>query len=176
MARRALHGSVPPRVLHAVLISWLNGWCTARRFQGPRASCRLCADCDGTDELEHYACCPFLWSSLPAWSCIPHHPRSLRRFLLLEPGEGDQLAALATVVFAAYGAFNLARCQGARLTRTALRLTILERFRTAMQSSSALRHLWPSPPTHRRSARARLAPVPRAPSVSEYRLRAADLL
>ena len=57
-AAQALRRVVPPCVvLHAILITWFNGWCTARRFQQTGLCC-LCQDCNRPVEIEHYACCP----------------------------------------------------------------------------------------------------------------------
>ena len=49
-----MQGHVPPCVLHALLITWLNGWCTSRRYQQSVGKYRLCRECEGLDELEHY--------------------------------------------------------------------------------------------------------------------------
>ena len=141
--RKSLHRYVPPRVVHAVLISWCNGWCTTRRFQQQVGPCRLCNLCNGKDELEHYTCCPYLWQSLPLWAKIKPEPRSLRRFLLLDLADDDNLAVNAVLVFAAYGAFNSARASDNRLSAEALRLMIQERFRMVLQDcNSKLRQLF----------------------------------
>ena len=50
----------PPRVRAAMLRTWLNEWCTGRRFgvRGGRCAfgCRR-----GEDDVRHYVCCPVLW-------------------------------------------------------------------------------------------------------------------
>ena len=51
---RNLATLVAPRVLAAILRTALNGWTTARRFQGVS----LCVlGCGGPDSIEHYSCC-----------------------------------------------------------------------------------------------------------------------
>ena len=74
-------GIVPPCVQHAVMATWLNGWCTARRFQEPVKSCRLHPGCQGADELEHYACCRHLCNCAARFLRIPAQPASLAKFL-----------------------------------------------------------------------------------------------
>ena len=100
------------------------------------------------DEIEHYACCPFFWRSLPRWAGISAEPCSFRRFLLLDLQPGDHPARPALVVYVAYGAFNLARAQNRRLDDASLRLMILERFRTAVQLSRPLCRLLRPPRRH----------------------------
>ena len=51
--------AAPPCVIAAVLKTWLNGWCTSRRFQDTGRSCRLCEDCLGEDPMEHYVECMY---------------------------------------------------------------------------------------------------------------------
>lgn len=63
-----LYGSaLPPFLVIAVLNTWLNGWCTARRFQG-RARCVFCGAT--SDAIEHLAGCPVLRS------LFAHHLRT----------------------------------------------------------------------------------------------------
>ena len=58
----ALSGSVPPRILAAILRTWWNGWSTARRYQVrctlPQHRCML--GCAAHDSIEHYASCSVL--------------------------------------------------------------------------------------------------------------------
>jgi len=50
----ALGSALPPFLLAAVVCTWLNGWCTAHRFQS-RARCPFCWG--PSDSLEHLAGC-----------------------------------------------------------------------------------------------------------------------
>ena len=77
------------------------------------------------------------------WAKITPEPRTLRRLLLLDPRDDDNLAINAVLVFAAYGAFNSARASGNRLSAEALRLMIQVRFRMVLQDCSGkLRQLF----------------------------------
>ena len=58
---RRMQQLVPPRVTFACLSTYLNRWCTARRFQKPERTCHFrCQSLAGSDSLEHYLCCPVL--------------------------------------------------------------------------------------------------------------------
>jgi len=53
-----------PFLAATLLKTWLNGWCTSRRFQLETLRCFFgCGRARG-DELEHYMCCPVLWRFL----------------------------------------------------------------------------------------------------------------
>ena len=155
--RTALNGKVPACVLHALLISWFNGWCTSRRLQEDVGPCRLCRDCHGNDELEHYLRCPYAWAASPRFALLGPIPRSMSSALLLSDVNHESYAHRATMIFAIYGAFNLARAKGSRLSSAELRLVLLERFRTAMQrwprSAPRLDGRAPRTDTQRRSRR-----------------------
>ena len=77
----AIRKLATPCIVHAVLNTWLNGWCTNRRFQ--RRLSRCCADpaCEGHDELEHYAVCPHLRHGAEVFLDIPSRPASFAIFL-----------------------------------------------------------------------------------------------
>ena len=144
---RELKDKVPACVLHAVLITWCNGWCTSRRFQQSVGSCKLCSACNGRDELEHYACCETAWNAVPAWVGIPARLFSFRIFLLLELLPSENIVVLATFVFSVYGSVSKARASGTPLSPGCLNRVLQERFRTALQLSSRLRKQFP---LHRR--------------------------
>ena len=134
-----LSGYVASCVLHAILISWLNGWCMARRFQEacPPHSCRLSSTCPGRDCIEHYAVCEAAWSAAP-WALLADRPRSLANFLLVGPilpFAQDDLIRLAYFVFATYGSYNLARARGIRLDPNFLAHSMRERWMFARSRS-----------------------------------------
>ena len=135
-----LQGLLPACVLHAILITWLNGWSTSRRFQQrPVGPCRYSSACIGSDDLEHYSCCPFLWSSAP-WAPTAGRERSLREFLLLGPvphATDDDLKAHGYWIFAAYGAFNFARARQQVLPPEHLFRVLAERFAFARRRPTA---------------------------------------
>ena len=128
-----LRGQVPPCVLHALLITWLKGWCTSRRFQQAVGKCRLCRECEGLDELEHYVRCPFAWEAAPRFAKVGVAPTTLQEALVLGQCDADMIARRAVMIYAIYGTFNAARAANARFSRRALALKMLECFRTASQ-------------------------------------------
>ena len=141
--KATLKGRVPPCVLHAILISWLNGWCTSRRFQEKVGKCRLCVDCDGLDQLEHYIQCPCAWRSAPKFAKLSAAPRSITDGLMLgKYDDDDSCARHAVMLYALYGTFNAARASGTRLTQRSLTLKLLERFRTASQMHKRVSELF----------------------------------
>ena len=79
----------PPRVRAAVLRTALNGWCTARRFQGT-GMCFL--GCGGEDSVEHYAVCPEVVEFSKKIN-VPYH--GMDAFLLLLPTKHMSDRALA---------------------------------------------------------------------------------
>ena len=79
-----LKKEVPACVLAALVRSWFNGWCTARRFQQGRGSCWLAEECAGEDSLEHYCRCAWSWSGARSRLRVDDSRRQLGRFLLLE--------------------------------------------------------------------------------------------
>ena len=62
-AKRLVHAFeiVPARVAIVLFRTWLNGWCTACRFQQKGTSCLFGCQCpsihDCIDSMEHYAIC-----------------------------------------------------------------------------------------------------------------------
>ena len=97
---------VPPCVVHAVVTSWFNGWCTTRRFQLAVIRCRARPECDGRDELEHYAVCRHLRQCAEHFLGIPHRPASLGKFLGVDRDPAEGSAAAALHAYAALAVFN----------------------------------------------------------------------
>ena len=128
-----MQGRVPPCVLYAVLITWLNGWCTSRRYQQSVGKCRLYPECEGLDELEHYVRCPFAWEAAPRFAHLGDAPTTLQEALVLGQCDADTCVRRAVMIYAIYGTFNAARAADSRLSRQVLALKLLERFRTASQ-------------------------------------------
>jgi len=115
MAR--LEKLTPPKVRAAILRTWSNCWCTARRFQG-EACCIFGCPWRKTDSIEHYSVCPRLceWSRRSLGINLTGSMQDKRRrFLLLESEhESDHsLALLALSLAAIYSAHNKCR-HGAR--------------------------------------------------------------
>jgi len=51
-----------PFLVATVIKTWLNGWCTSKRFQLTTLPCFFGCGQDGGDLLEHYRCCPIIWN------------------------------------------------------------------------------------------------------------------
>ena len=100
-----LRTHVAPCVLAALLHTWLNGWCTTRRFQQQASGC-LFGCLDGADEVEHYTICPRIWQC--AEQCLKLNPMSVStsRSLLATPQPNDNMTLLALHNFAALGCHN----------------------------------------------------------------------
>ena len=65
-----------PFLTATLLKTWLNGWCTSRRFQFDTLGCFFGCGCQRGDQLEHYVCCPLLWRFLNRHAprlYQPHH-------------------------------------------------------------------------------------------------------
>ena len=58
LALAHLKGCVPPAVVVSLLKTWLNGWCTSRRFGDEPAGCKLMACSQGEDDIEHFLYLP----------------------------------------------------------------------------------------------------------------------
>jgi len=125
MAR--LEKLVPPKVRAAILRTWSNCWCTARRFQG-EACCFFGCPWRKTDSIEHYSVCPWLceWSLKNLHINLVGSPQDKRRrFLLLNSDhESDHsLALLALSLAAIYSVHN--KCRHGARTRQQERLNML---------------------------------------------------
>jgi hypothetical protein len=119
-ARRAervvahLENKVPPCVLAALARSWLNGWCTARRFQQGNGKCWLCEECTGDDSIEHYSRCHWSWHTAQRRLRIDSTLRGIGPFLLLESCALKDTPLLALNLYAVYSATNYFRSLGRR--------------------------------------------------------------
>ena len=109
-----LRGKIPPCVTAALVRSWLNGWCTARRFQQGRGKCWLSEECSGDDSIEHYARCDWSWHMAKRRLKVEQSPRNIGRFLMLETSVQDDPAMLALNLYAVYNAVNHFRSSGQR--------------------------------------------------------------
>ena len=109
-----LKKEVPACILSAVARSWLNGWCTSRRFQQGTGNCWLSEDCGGDDSLEHYAMCPWSWRASCQRLKIDDSHRCLGRFLLLEPRAHEDVVLLALNLYAVYITRNAFKARGRR--------------------------------------------------------------
>ena len=127
--------STPPRVRAALLRTWLNGWCTGRRF-GIRGG-RCAYGCQhGEDAIQHYLGCPVLWKFGVEQLGLsdPATPEGrVSRLLLWDGAAADQLRAAALLLAVGYKTYNVLRHRAAghgqpppeihRLLMETLRLT-----------------------------------------------------
>ena len=115
-------------------------WTTTRRFQViPPAGCRFGHHCGGRDEIEHYATCPELWGSFPAWAGLQLDHPSLERFLLADREDPNTPIKSAVAIFAVLGAFNLAKATGIKYSQPELRAILTERIQMLRVRSRKIR-------------------------------------
>ena len=121
LARRAASGLnlafklVPPRVAHVLFRSWINGWCTARRFQVRHAPCLFaCAhrSSDGCfDSIEHYAHCRTIRAfAQNVLHLSEQDVGNMQGFLCLRANVGnDERTLQLLLLYAVYTATNILR-------------------------------------------------------------------
>jgi len=130
--------------LHAVFVSWLNGWTTTRRFQvNPPHGCRSGHQCGALDEIEHYVIRPELWGNFPGWARLQLDHPSLERFLLADRDDPNPPLKAAVAVFAVLGAFNLAKAKSIKYSHVELRAILSERIQMLRVRSSVIRRAFP---------------------------------
>ena len=128
---------VPPRVVAAVLRTWFNGWCTARRFQ---ANGRCFFGCSmGEDSVDHYMGCPRLHRHgqlrLRLHVAPTFEERGLRFFLLAGAHELSDmiLTRRALLLAAAYRLYCRCRRQPAFSDQEVLRRALDQAVKEAAQ-------------------------------------------
>lgn len=115
---------LPPFLLFVLFNTWLNGWCTAHRFQ-QRARCPFCKG--HSDALEHLAGCPALKRLFTHHLGAAHN--SFSEFLGIE-FDRNRLPAHVLGLHAAKTAL-----EAERLAANASGATTAARFRAALQMS-----------------------------------------
>ena len=148
---RELEKRVPPRVRAAIVRTWLNGWCTQRRFQ----SCGSCRwGClHGADSIEHYSQCRVLeglFSRRLRLPALADPAARSERFLLLHGARGDELVRCSLWLAAVYRAHNEARVTGIdfaenECARRALEQALREQVRGHARATATLHTLWSRP-------------------------------
>ena len=106
---------MPVRVALVLYRTWVNGWCTARRFQVKEADCLL--GCKPTwaercyDSIEHYAHCPIIRQFSRESLDLPEDATgNMLVFLCLQGGHGPEtLCVQQLVLYAVYTATNALR-------------------------------------------------------------------
>ncbi len=80
----ALEQLLDRAVIASLLKTWLNGWCASHRFRDEGSTCKLMCDCDGQDDLEHYALCLHGKHYLGRRLLIDMESATLQSFMLLD--------------------------------------------------------------------------------------------
>ena len=136
-----LAGKVPPSVLAAVWRSWCNGWCTTRRFQEECRECLLDSECNGTDCLEHYACCPATRRYLSRRIPLSLDPATITSFLILDEVDDNAMLFRAVHIYAVYGVVNHVRAGQLPKGSFDLDMLLWEKWRTALAKQRSVVHL-----------------------------------
>ena len=143
----ALSKLVPPNVLAACWGTIWNRWCTGRRFQrsrGQGAQCRFGCSPNAHDAIEHYAHCPILKEV--AQSLNRDIRFGLPDFLLCGTERDDTITFRALLVYGAYRAHSLYRCQESCPSRTqAVDCIIFFMRQAAARHASSLRVMMGNP-------------------------------
>ena len=134
-----LRAQVPPCVLHALLVSWLNAWCTDRRFQKEPRACVLSEQCKGRDCIAHYAVCEHMWNAAHKKLKVSMSRCSISRFFALEPLINDDCAILAANVYAVLSLTNRLRASNMRCSADSLHTELWEAHRTLSIQHKGLR-------------------------------------
>ena len=106
---------VPLRVALVLFRAWLNGWCTARRYQVKQAPCLLgclpCSEDTCQDSIEHYACCPIVRHFASHMLHLPdHRVGGSLNFLCLQANVDDETRTMQLLMlYAVYTATNCLR-------------------------------------------------------------------
>jgi len=133
----ALHGRVPPCVLHALFTTWTNAWCTDRRFQQDLRDCVLSPSCRGKDEIEHYLICTHGFSMIRSKLRLPTAPNNAAHSMLLSSRVGDDTVLSAVSVYAVRGVVHKMRALNQRASNVQKHLW--EQVRVAALYSSTLK-------------------------------------
>ena len=134
----------PPRVANALFRTWLNGWCTARRFQVKKArcvfECPLGSNNECQDSIEHYTHCRVIRNFALETLKLPPHVVGTPMGLLCLRGlvEDETRTIQLLLVYAVYTAANIIRHGNARPDSNSLTELLLQLMHQgAGQSSSA---------------------------------------
>ena len=101
--------------------------------------CVLSDLCNGKDELEHYAVCPYIVHAMQKKLRIPTSKHSLARFLCLSLDIGDDYVISAANVYAVLSITNFHRAANSRCISDALPNQLWEAHRTLSVYHKGLR-------------------------------------
>ena len=135
---------VPPCVMFSVFLTYFNGWATSARFQKIDRVCLLCFDCEGSDSLEHYSCCPYQWIVFSRKFRKSVYPQSIARFLGLNVSSDNDMIYHACHMYAVYSAYNSRKHSGTITGPESVEKLIWQGHRTAALFSDRVRKLYNS--------------------------------
>ena len=81
---RALLNALPKAIAQQALRAALNGWCTSFRMNEAVKYPALCGCNHQRDELDHYLCCPVIWSIAAATDSLVYPASKLHACALFE--------------------------------------------------------------------------------------------
>ena len=142
--RRIAHAFeiVPARVAIVLFRTWLNGWCTARRFQQKGVSCLFGCQCpsihDCIDSIEHYAICPVVQQFARQSLHLPDElVGNMLGFMCLSRNTDDGILILQLLlVYAVYSATNCLRFAKPHLASNTLHEFLLQFVHQGASQSS----------------------------------------
>ena len=130
-----------PRIAGVLFRSWLNGWCTARRFQSRASTCLLgcnlpSPDCE--DSIEHYAHCRIVRCFASEVLRLPAQlVGNLQGLLCLHAGVSDDIRVLQLLLlYAIYTATNIIRRNAAPQQVQSVRELLLQLMHQGASPSS----------------------------------------
>jgi len=111
-----------PFLTATVVKTWINGWCTSKRYQLAVKPCMFGCGHELGDSLEHYRCCPIVWSFYRQHAPYiyhdhHHHPdhyddTSTTLFLALHaPPDIHHTTTAATLLHAVFTTYETLRTQ-----------------------------------------------------------------
>ena len=134
---------VSPRVAAVVFRTWLNGWCTGRRFQNPALKCQLACSPNADDSIEHYMRCPVVAGFSQACLHLDANTGDIAQsFMCLDKNEDDGTVVLrALLVYATYCATNGMRHSSARGSSLNMQELLLQHVHQGTYNHSCSQHV-----------------------------------
>jgi hypothetical protein len=106
----ALLRGLPRHAAMCVLKSWLNGWCTSRRFHEVRTlSCLL--GCPAPDTFAHYDACPRLWNVVAARTHGQRSANTIERLGLVPGARQREAPANLALAYTLYHELKIGNLQ-----------------------------------------------------------------
>ena len=112
-------------MIFTLVPAWSNGWATGRRFQSKHTRCRIHAECDGEDSIEHYGVCVEPWIAFRSITGI-HLQQNFETFIVVGSDDHQSWIFLACHLYAVkraadFGRRTLCPCSSALEVRNLIR-------------------------------------------------------